>query len=117
MFREAILTLIAASALSQPILAHSIQTPSGTPPSETKQTPAWQTAIVARHNELVQTNGPGTDAALRDRLIKMGDEDQAVRGFAHGRQVSGTTKEMLQKIPQTDARLTAELQQIVKASG
>ena len=118
MFREALLTLVAASALSQPILAApSLQTPSGTPPPESKETPAWQTAIVARHNELVQSNGPGTDAALRDRLIKMGDEDQAVRGFAHGRQVSGTTKDMLQKIPQTDARLTAELQEIVKAGG
>ncbi len=117
MFREAILTLFAVSALSHPIAARGLQTPSGTPPAESKQTPAWQTAIVARHNELVQTNGSGTDAALRDRLIKMGNEDQAVRGFAHGRQVSGTTKEMIQKIPQTDARLTGELQEIVKANG
>ena len=117
MFREAILTLLTASALSQPAAASSLQTPSNTPASQPKQTPAWQTAIVARHNELVQTNGPGTDAALRDRLVKMGDEDQAVRGFAHGRQVTGTTKEMIQKMPQTDGRLTAELQEIVRASG
>jgi hypothetical protein len=118
MFREAILTLLTASALSsQPVAAHSLQTPSNNPASESKETPAWQTAIVARHNELIQTNGPGTDAALRDQLIKMGDEDQAVRGFAHGRQVTGTNKEMIQKMPQTDARLTAELQGIVKASG
>jgi hypothetical protein len=117
MFREAILILIAASSLSHPIVARGLQTTSGNSPSESKQTPAWQTAIVARHNELIQGNGPGTNAALRDRLLKMGDEDQAVRGFAHGRQVSGTTKEMIQKIPQTDARLTKELQQIVKESG
>jgi hypothetical protein len=117
MFREAILTLLTASALSLPAAGHSLQTPSSNPAAESKQAPAWQTAIVARHNELVQTNGPGTDAALRDRLIKMGDEDQAVRGFAHGRQVAGTTKEMIQKMPQTDARLTTELQGIVKASG
>ena len=117
MFREAILTLIAASSLSHPIVARGLQTTSGNPPSESKQAPAWQTAIIARHNELIQVNGPGTNAALRDRLLKMGDEDQAVRGFAHGRQVSGTTKEMIQKIPQTDARLTEKLQEIVKASG
>jgi hypothetical protein len=117
MFREAILTLLTASALSQPAAAYILQTPSTKPASESKPTPAWQTAIVDRHNELVQTNGPGTDAALRDRLIKMGDEDQAVRGFAHGRQVTGTTKEMIQKMRPTDARLTAELQGIIKASG
>ncbi|MGD0443041.1 MAG: DUF6624 domain-containing protein [Edaphobacter sp.] len=117
MFREAILTFLTASALSQPVAAHSFQTPSNNPATESKPTPAWQTAIVARHNELVQTNGPGTDTALRDRLLKMGSEDQAVRGFANGRQVSGTTREMIQKMPQTDARLTAELQEIVKTSG
>ena len=117
MFRETLLTLVAASALSYPVGAHSLQSTPGNPPSDATQPPAWQTAIVARHNELIEKNGPGTDAALRERLLKMGSEDQAVRGFAHGQQVTGTTKEMLQKLPATDARLTAELQQIVKESG
>jgi hypothetical protein len=123
MFREAILTVLTASALSQPVAARTFQTPSSSPAAaesktaESKETPAWQTAIVNRHNELVQTNGPGTDAALRDRLIKMGSEDEEVRGFADGRQVTGTTKEMIDKMPKIDARLTAELQEIVKTSG
>src|SRR5437867_2227203 len=39
--------------------------------------PAWKVEQQKRHDELIQANGPGTDAALRDRLRAMGAEDQA----------------------------------------
>jgi hypothetical protein len=47
----------------------------------------------------------------------MRDKDQAVRGFAGGRQVSGMTPDMLAKLPATDAELTLELKQIVDQKG
>ncbi|HEY6376403.1 MAG TPA: DUF6624 domain-containing protein [Edaphobacter sp.] len=113
-----ILPLLAVPVLSLPALAFGhLQTPSSTPPIESNQSPAWEAAINARHDELIRINGTGTDAALRDRLLKMGREDQAVRGFAKGKQTSLMTKEMIQKLPGTDARLTSELQQIVKENG
>ena len=40
-----------------------------------------------------------------------------MRGFAHGRQTSVMTKEMMQKLPATDAQLTLGLKQIVKEKG
>ncbi len=118
MFREALVTFVAVSALSRPVLAWSgFQSTSANPTVDSKQAPAWEVALEARHEELIRINGSGTDALLRDRLLKMGQEDQAIRGFAHGRQTSVMTKEMIQKLPETDARLTLELQQIVKESG
>jgi len=78
---------------------------------------AWEAAIQQRREELVQKNGSGTDAALRDQLLRMRDEDQTARGFAHGRQTSAMTKELLQQLPSTDARLTAELKEIVEQKG
>jgi hypothetical protein len=111
-----ILPFLALSVLSLPALAFGHLQAPGTP-TESHQTPAWESAIAARHEELIRINGTGTDAALRDQLLKMGKEDQAIRGFANGKQTSVMTKEMLQKLPATDARLTARLQQIVKDNG
>lgn len=78
---------------------------------------SWQVAIKARREQLIQQNGPGTDAALRNQLLVMRDKDQAVRGFAGGKQVSGMTPDMLTKMPATDAELTSELKQIVDQKG
>ncbi len=78
---------------------------------------SWQAAIKARREQLIQQNGPGTDAALRNQLLTMRDKDQAVRGFAGGKQVSGMTPDMLAKMPATDAELTSELKQIVDQKG
>ena len=117
MLREALLTLVAAAILSQPALTQ--QTATAAPAAETTPTPAWETAFDARHEELIRVNGAGTDTALRDRLLKMGAEDQTVRGFfEHGKPVSNlTTKEMIHKLTETDARLTTELRQIVREKG
>ena len=117
MLREALLTLVVASTLTLFVPTGEAQTPPSPSSAEAKQTPAWEATLQARRDELIKKNGPGTDTALRDQLLRMGAEDQAVRGFEHGKQVSGMTKEMIQKLPPTDARLTAELQQIVQKSG
>jgi len=55
--------------------------------------------------------------ALRDHLIKMGEDDQAARGFAHGKQTSAMTQEMIHQLPAIDTRLTLELKEIVNEKG
>ena len=91
------------------------QQASKTPTAESES--SWQAAIKARREQLIQQNGPGTDAALRSQLLVMRDKDQSVRGFAGGKQVSGMTPDMLAKMPATDAELTQELKQIVEQKG
>ena len=119
MFREAFLTLVVVSVLSHPTLALSgFQATSSNPVDQSQQQkPTWEAPLKARRDELIRINGSGTDTALRDRLLKMGQVDQAVRGFAQGKQTSVMTQEMIKKLPETDAHLTLQLQQIVKESG
>jgi hypothetical protein len=110
--RKSLLVLIAAVLVICPSTLPSQQA-SKTPAAES----SWQSAITARREQLIQQNGPGTDAALRSQLLAMRDKDQAVRGFAGGKQVSGMTPDMLAKMPATDAELTQELKQIVEQKG
>ena len=74
-----------------------------------QQQPAADAA--KRHQELIDKNGPGTDAALRDRLLRMRDADQAARGVGAAKvQIAGNLAEI-------DAQLTAGLKEIVAKSG
>jgi hypothetical protein len=82
--------------------------------SESASQPAWKAAIEARRQQLISRNGYGTDSPLRDQLMKMRATDQAARGFAAA---SASKQEMVQKLPLTDAQLTAELKQIVSEKG
>lgn len=97
--------LVALAAVAVPLLAQN---------KPAAPAPAWKTAIEARRRELIQKNGYGTDAALRTQLIQMRATDQAARGFAAS---SASKHEMVQKLPVTDAELTAELKQIVQRKG
>jgi hypothetical protein len=64
-----------------------------------------------RHQELIDKNGPGTDAVLRDRLLQMREADQAARGVGAAKvQIAGNLAEI-------DAQLTAGLKEIVAKSG
>lgn len=87
------------------------------PTDDNNSTPAWEIAAEKRRNELVQKNGAGTDLALQKQLLKMRDDDQAVRGFTNGQRTSDMTKELIAKLPATDQRLTQELKQILKDKG
>ena len=78
---------------------------------------AWEIAARNRRDELVQKNGTGTDLPLQKQLLKMRDEDQAVRGFVHGQRASNMTHEGIAKLPATDQRLTQALKQIVAEKG
>lgn len=82
--------------------------------------PAWQVDLERRHDELVQRRGPGTDAALRDQLLAMRDQDQAARGIVHGQPKSNDPKAELETAPnllEVDAGLTAQLKDIVAKRG
>jgi hypothetical protein len=106
-----------ALALVHPAPAQTAQPASAKPAATTpaKADPAWKTAIDARRKQLIDQNGPGTDTALRDQLLQMRSTDQAARGFIPS---SGESQQqMLQKLPATDAQLTAQLKQIVAQKG
>jgi len=79
--------------------------------------PAWMVDLDHRREELVQRNGPGTDATLRDRLLSMADRDQSARGMQHGQPKSKEKLEMATNLAEVDAGLTAELKEIVTKNG
>lgn len=93
------------------------QSDSHNAPAEQTAPSAWESAIQQRRNELIAKNGSGTDAPLRDQLLRMRDEDQAARGFVHGKQSSSMTQLMVKQLPATDAQLTAQLKQVVAQKG
>lgn len=95
--------LVALAAIAVPLAAQS-----------KPAAPAWKAAIDARRQQLIQKNGYGTDAALRTQLMQMRATDQAARGFGS---YASTKHAMVQKLPATDAELTAELKQIVQQKG
>ena len=111
--RKPLLALFVAILVSLPA---SLQAQASKAPTAESES-SWQSAIEARRQQLIQQNGPGTDVGLRNQLLTMRDKDQAVRGFAGGKQVSGMTPDMIAKMPTTDAELTAELKQIVDQKG
>jgi hypothetical protein len=77
----------------------------------------WAVDLEKRHAELIKRNGPGTDAALRDKLLAMGEEDQAARGMVHGQPVDKDKLVLAKNMNEIDARMTAELKEIVARHG
>ena len=71
----------------------------------------WMNDMAARHAELIKRNGPGTDAALRDKLIAMYARDQEARGVGTGKPAYTA------KMAAVDVKLTAELKEMVARHG
>jgi len=85
-------------------------------PSSGAQQPAtWQKYIQQRHQELITLNGPGTNAALRDELLKMRDEDQQARGIGPAKGAGPV--QIASNLAEIDAALTAQLKTIVDGNG
>jgi hypothetical protein len=79
--------------------------------------PAWKVDFEHRHEELIQRNGSGTNAALREQLLAMADSDQAARGIQHGQPKNKEKLEMATNLSEIDAELTTQLKDIVTKSG
>jgi hypothetical protein len=83
--------------------------------SGAQQPSIWQKYIQQRHQELINLNGPGTNAALRDELLKMRDEDQKARGIGSAKGAGPV--QVASNLAEIDAALTAELKTIVNDNG
>jgi hypothetical protein len=102
--------------MGMPVTAR--QTPAAKPAAEAdEQEPAWMADFARRHAELVQMNGSGTDAALRDRLLAMNETDQNARGISHGQPIDKEKLKVSTNVAEIDAQLTAQLKEIVAKSG
>jgi hypothetical protein len=118
MHRAPVFALIIAITLSQPILAQSNSSLIPAKTSATSATSDWMTAIQQRHQQLIDRNGPGTDAALRDQLLEMRDSDQQVRNsIINPSTAPGQKQDIMQKLQETDLELTSQLKQIVSQKG
>ena len=85
------------------------------PPSTTQ--PGYEKDLRARHDALIQQNGPGTDTLLRDQLLAMRDQDQEARGMVHGEVKDKSHYAQAPDIAHTDSELTARLKQITETRG
>lgn len=81
-------------------------------------TPAWETSLEARRQQLITSNGPGTDTALRSELLTLRDQDQAARGFRNGAPATPTAApRMASNLAEIDAAITTRLRSIVGQKG
>ena len=96
-------------AQQPPTAAKSEASPNGDAP--------WIADAARRRQELIDRNGPGTDASLQARLIAMRDADQDARGIAHGQAKNNGTLQMASNMAEIDAQLTSQLKEIVAKSG
>jgi hypothetical protein len=78
---------------------------------------AWEVDLRRRHDALIHTNGAGTDAALREKLLAMVAKDQDARGFRDGAPKDKKKLVMAANLNAIDAALTAELKEVVAAHG
>lgn len=74
-------------------------------------TAAWMNDLASRRAELIKRNGPGTDAALREKLMTMYASDQEARGAGTGHPMYTA------KTAEVDVQLTRELKEMVARHG
>jgi hypothetical protein len=78
---------------------------------------AWAVDLERRRDALIQANGPGTDSALRDRLLAMMAKDQEARGLQDDAPKDKKKLVMAANLDEIDAALTVELKEIIAAHG
>ncbi len=108
------LVLSLSLMMAVPVVSAAQQTPAK--PAAAAE-PAWMADFEKRHNELVEKNGSGTDAALRDKLLAMNETDQNARGISHGQPIDKDKLRVAGNVAEVDATLTAELKAIVAKDG
>ena len=108
------------SALLQPPLGHAFApAPAQAQPatSNTASQPAWMAEFARRRAALVARNGPGTDAALREKLMDLLKADQTARGLAHEQSAAADKPRIGVNVREIDAEDTAALKDIVAKHG
>jgi hypothetical protein len=78
---------------------------------------AWMTELANRHQALIDRNGPGTNTALREKLLAMVETDQNARGISHGQPMDKDKLQIAKNLAEVDAGLTAQLKEIVAKDG
>jgi hypothetical protein len=68
--------------------------------------PAWMADFARRHQQLIDMNGPGTDAGLRDALMAMMEMDQNARGLSPGKPIEKDKLPLKGNVAEVDAQLT-----------
>ena len=86
-------------------------------PLQSPTQPSYEQDLKARHQALIERNGPGTDTALRDQLIAMRDRDQQARGFRNGEPIDKEHYTQSANLAVIDRELTDQLKQIFYAKG
>src|ERR1035437_9329284 len=81
------------------------------------QEAAWERAAEARHEALVKQWGEGSDSALRKTLQAMSIRDQETRRLMMTLPQAQWTDALVKQQRDTDAALTLQLKQIVRAHG
>ena len=83
----------------------------------------WQADLKRRHDELIRSNGPGTNPAVRDQLLAMLAQDQQARGLA-GAATSSTTNskegkklQVAGNLNEIDAALSDQLKALIATHG
>ncbi len=105
-----------AALLALVFFAYPVTSQSQSAAADAQQKSAWEAALEARRQELIDKNGQGTDTALSNQLVQMGEQDQTARGFlAQGKTLSSVPE--IKKMSEVDAQLTRELKQIVEQKG
>jgi hypothetical protein len=102
--------LLFVSMASASVMAAPFQAAAGSTSGD------WKADIQRRRDALVSQNGPGTDADLRVKLLKMRDEDQVAQGMAPNPEAQGQMG-IAANLADIEAALTKELKAIVTARG
>jgi hypothetical protein len=89
----------------------------GDPARQAATSESWQADMQRRHDELIQNNGPGADAATRDQLLSMLEQDKAARGLKDGAATPDKKLGIASNLTEIDAALTEQLKVIVTAHG
>jgi len=110
--------LVVAVLLVVPPLLHAQEPKQDDPAMKSTIDPDWEEHLQKRHDALIQQNGPGTDAALRDQLLAMRERDQEARGLKNGQAPKAAGMQAwASNMAEIDQALTEQLKAIVAAKG
>ncbi|SNS25191.1 hypothetical protein SAMN05421770_101191 [Granulicella rosea] len=100
--------LLLALVFATPVIAQAQQPAEAAP---------WQAEIEHRRQSLIERNGPGTDAPLRDQLLSMQASDQEARGLKVDPNAPKGPVRVAANLAEIDKFLSDQLKGIVEKRG